>query len=512
MDPKKLGSLIQGDLDWIVMKSLDKDRARRYETANGLADDVIRYLEDQPIVARPPSVAYRSVKFRAETRECCLPSHRFFSFCLRDCRDKSDGCCCRARKRIANEQAQELARTKERLEDVVYDQVFLAILNGDILQCQEMLQQIANADFDPHKLMKLNALHGFFNEVSVTVPLERLKSEFEEGLTDVDMIALLAISAAWRGDTNLYFRIMQRLDKLGYEGANDRELLMVAIGEMTRNNHVALELCETVVSRHPNWIRARLIECLCRGYDGLDKEDLKEVQVASDLAKAIRTLVPQLPLSDVLNFMTAFEGVVAAERTGTSPDKWIETAKKEAENLQSGPGAGLSHGCASFYEYIGDVKRATALWDKTLSIVTEEQQVGSEGDTYAVETVAFFTREGRLEDAKEYLSGRPQDGGPWTDLTRMIVNVLDSAPGWRKANKKLIQRWTDDPQRLYPPFRIHLVNMALLAGDEALAKRLARTFSTTQWPSRTHAMHPQMLSYMADLDDNALAELPKRVR
>jgi len=55
----KLIHLIQGDLDWIVMKCLEKDRTRRYETANGLAADLKRHLSCEPVVARPPSTAYR---------------------------------------------------------------------------------------------------------------------------------------------------------------------------------------------------------------------------------------------------------------------------------------------------------------------------------------------------------------------------------------------------------------------------------------------------------------------
>jgi WD40 repeat protein/serine/threonine protein kinase len=54
--------LVRGDLDWIVMKSLDKDRARRYETANGLAADLKRHLNNEPVVARPPSASYRFQK------------------------------------------------------------------------------------------------------------------------------------------------------------------------------------------------------------------------------------------------------------------------------------------------------------------------------------------------------------------------------------------------------------------------------------------------------------------
>jgi serine/threonine protein kinase len=62
-EPKKLAALLRGELDWIVMKCLDKQRDRRYETANGLARDIQRFLADEPVEARPPSAGYRLSKF-----------------------------------------------------------------------------------------------------------------------------------------------------------------------------------------------------------------------------------------------------------------------------------------------------------------------------------------------------------------------------------------------------------------------------------------------------------------
>ncbi len=61
-DKAKLMHQLKGDLDWIVMKCLEKDRTRRYETANGIAADLKRHLNNEPIVARPPSTAYRLQK------------------------------------------------------------------------------------------------------------------------------------------------------------------------------------------------------------------------------------------------------------------------------------------------------------------------------------------------------------------------------------------------------------------------------------------------------------------
>lgn len=58
-EPRKLTSVLRGDLDWIVMKAIEKDRTRRYESANGLAMDIQRHLHSEPVLARPPSTTYR---------------------------------------------------------------------------------------------------------------------------------------------------------------------------------------------------------------------------------------------------------------------------------------------------------------------------------------------------------------------------------------------------------------------------------------------------------------------
>jgi serine/threonine protein kinase/Flp pilus assembly protein TadD len=68
VDPKRLGRLLRGELDWIVLKALEKDRARRYATAQELADDLLRYLDDEPILARPPTPAYRARKWARRHR------------------------------------------------------------------------------------------------------------------------------------------------------------------------------------------------------------------------------------------------------------------------------------------------------------------------------------------------------------------------------------------------------------------------------------------------------------
>jgi eukaryotic-like serine/threonine-protein kinase len=71
-DPKRLSRLFRGELDWVVMKCLEKDRNRRYETAAALAADVRHYLHDEPVLACPPAAVYRLQKFARRNQRALL--------------------------------------------------------------------------------------------------------------------------------------------------------------------------------------------------------------------------------------------------------------------------------------------------------------------------------------------------------------------------------------------------------------------------------------------------------
>ncbi|HEY6563434.1 MAG TPA: serine/threonine-protein kinase, partial [Pirellulaceae bacterium] len=71
-EPMRLGSSLRGELDWIVMRAMDKDRARRYQSATALADDVERFLRNEPVEAGPPGLGYRIRKFTRRHRLAIL--------------------------------------------------------------------------------------------------------------------------------------------------------------------------------------------------------------------------------------------------------------------------------------------------------------------------------------------------------------------------------------------------------------------------------------------------------
>ena len=76
-EPARLSKLVRGEIDWIVMKCLEKDRSRRYETANGVARDLERYLADEPVEACPPSSSYRLRKFARKHKKALATTAAF---------------------------------------------------------------------------------------------------------------------------------------------------------------------------------------------------------------------------------------------------------------------------------------------------------------------------------------------------------------------------------------------------------------------------------------------------
>ena len=123
MEPTQLTKLLRGELDWIVMKALEKDRSRRYETANGFARDVQRYLADEPVLACPPSVGYRLRKFAWRHKGAVLAASIIFLLLVAGIIGTSTGLV-RARERAegerrAKEEAQKRLAQLEKATEVL---------------------------------------------------------------------------------------------------------------------------------------------------------------------------------------------------------------------------------------------------------------------------------------------------------------------------------------------------------------------------------------------------------
>jgi hypothetical protein len=113
MEPRKLTALVRGELDWIVMKALEKDRSRRYETASAFAMDVHRYLAGEPVLAAPASTMYRLRKFVRRHRGPVVAAGLVLLTLLGGIAGTTWGLVQAEQEQELAEQQQELAETKK---------------------------------------------------------------------------------------------------------------------------------------------------------------------------------------------------------------------------------------------------------------------------------------------------------------------------------------------------------------------------------------------------------------
>ncbi len=173
MEPQRLTRLVRGDLDWIVMKSLDKDRARRYETANGFAKDIKRYLEGDPVEACPPSASYKLKKFARKNR-AALATIGSFAVVLIAATATSSGLALWAnRERVRALRAEKSAKEqKARAEDREQTAIEAVKRFADVIREEPELRDVPS--LAPLRAKLLKEPHAFFESLR-----DRLQADHE---------------------------------------------------------------------------------------------------------------------------------------------------------------------------------------------------------------------------------------------------------------------------------------------------------------------------------------------
>ena len=145
-DPSSLARSLRGDLDWIVMKALEKDRNRRYETANELARDIERHLSDDPVLASPPSPGYRLSKLIRRNRGTFVAASLVFVVLVLGIFGTSLGL-------VRAVKAERLAQEKASIAEAVND-----FLNNDLLAAvAPSLEEGRDTDVGMHEVLSVAA-------------------------------------------------------------------------------------------------------------------------------------------------------------------------------------------------------------------------------------------------------------------------------------------------------------------------------------------------------------------
>ena len=205
-DVRKLHQLVRGDLDWIVLKALEKDRIRRYETASGFAADVERFLEHEPVDARPPSAGYRLSRFVRRNRSVVIVTLVIIALLVAGVIGTTSGLIWAIRER------DRATGTLVQLQNELVDRAFDWLLSGDIVEVKDALERAAQANADRNVLETIRGisyLHG--GDVSRSIAV--LESRFESNPDNILAMCGGIWAYYYSGLPDPMYRLRERLRK-----------------------------------------------------------------------------------------------------------------------------------------------------------------------------------------------------------------------------------------------------------------------------------------------------------
>jgi non-specific serine/threonine protein kinase/serine/threonine-protein kinase len=191
LEPQKLTRLVHGDLDWIVMRCLEKEQARRYETANQLGQEIQRFLADEPVQAGPPSARYRLKKFLRRNRWPVAAAMLFALGLIAGIIGTNIGMIAAERARSAEAEQRKAAEANERKARIAVEREVRAKLDaenaaaGEKLATKPAVEATAIAERRLKQLEKANT----FMEQTLLMTRTLLGTNHPDAITITDKLA-----------------------------------------------------------------------------------------------------------------------------------------------------------------------------------------------------------------------------------------------------------------------------------------------------------------------------------
>jgi eukaryotic-like serine/threonine-protein kinase len=337
----KLAKQVQGELDWIVMKALEKDRNRRYETANALSQDIARYLADEPVQACPPSTWYRCRKFARRNKGAVLAAGVILLLLVAGIAGTTWGLMRaeRARQAEAEQRAIATQAAEKATREAAVAVAINDFLNQDLLQLASPASQALEGVSPDANLKLRTVLNRAAKRIDGKFPIE---PEVEMKLRDTIGFSLQSVGD-YTGALAQYEKVASYAREL--RGRDDAFTLKAEsrIGNMQRylrNFEIAVPLLEKNVERHkatlgpehPQTFSAMEVLSMAYHYSGRTKQALELAEQTLELRRRhlnpahIDTLVSMndvaglhLRLKELDKALPLFEETLAAMKMTLDP-------------------------------------------------------------------------------------------------------------------------------------------------------------------------------------------------
>jgi tetratricopeptide (TPR) repeat protein len=325
-DVSKLHHLLRGDLDWIVLKALDKDRSRRYDTATTLSQDVERYMAHEPVVACPPSLYYRMRKFARRYRAALITITLVVAAL-------TTGIAVATWQAVrASNLAHRLGQTLSNLDRQLVEQAFLQAIMGDIEGVNEMLttareagELSGDAAADENWYLTLQGI-AFFHRGDNKQAIEHLSRAWEDNPENVSALATLSVAYMHIGDFDKWTKMQERLAKATPRRKYQAyDALFIGYGRLFVDFELAASELENALKEHPWWYTPRSLLASAWAHLALVKEDRALMRRAVNETQVPKQFAGESPY---LQMSCLWAYYIALELLGRDAE-----LEKEASNL-----------------------------------------------------------------------------------------------------------------------------------------------------------------------------------
>jgi serine/threonine protein kinase len=376
-EPRRLTALVKGELDWIVMKSLEKDRNRRYESASAFAADVERYLKDEPVLACPPSAGYRLRKVLRRNKGPVLAASIVFLALVGGMIGTTLGLVeARRQEKSANKSAEDEKTAR-----------------GAAVESEA--DTTAYADFLANYVLAATRPQGQQGGIGRNVTMEEALAKAEPRIGEVfrgrpkaEALARMAIGVTWRNlgryakaEEHLRMALALRERELGplhLATLTTRKSLAVTLLNAGRTDD-AIPMLEEIVQGYTTTVgpdspyTLNTLTSLARAYEEIGRPDKGLPLMEASLPKSRINPGPDDPdtLDLMNNLALAYQNAGRQEEALAIMQEVFDRRKAKDGAESIGALLALSN-MAGFYASEGQTAKALALYEPTLATLKEK--------------------------------------------------------------------------------------------------------------------------------------------
>jgi serine/threonine protein kinase/tetratricopeptide (TPR) repeat protein len=443
-EPAKLSRLMRGELDWVVMKCLEKDRSRRYDTASNLARDIDRFLKNEPVEARPPTPGYRLRKAVRRNRTTLtvigVVTAAVALATAATLWQVSVAQADRERARIAEvRRAEERQQHEEEMAALVrrqaLDDAIAAAMSGEQDKAKKAIHDAELKGVSPGQVHWLQGLvHYQRGEFALAIEeFEQARKLMPESVAPVAMIARANSFAGFHNGTAFGAKFRQAIEDMGRMTPTTPEDYLCrgyASGLIEQKQPIedmdrAIEMRDSPIGRV---FRSSVLTRVAA-----DTADLDLIRRAQEDLKRARVLLPDNAFVGQVSLYTQLHAANLYARTGQVENRKrvMEQAKEDAEFLRNFP---IAVNYTTRYQYFlqsGDDAAALAVLQKA----ADRQDSRELSYRYAL---ALYQR-GKIEDAVKALERRNDADDDASNVLRIFLTAEQSEEGHRKAYEDLVE-------------------------------------------------------------------------